>query len=117
MQVFRLEEELERLKQELLDQKNAHAEALQQADSRQKEAEAKQRDAESLQEQAIVYFSLTFAVIDCLLPQDHQRNEKITALSNVCTATLFATACNSHLQSSFPQTSMACNQCACRYKT
>ena len=43
--------ELDGLKQELLDQKHAHTEALQQAESLQEEAESKQRDVESLQKQ------------------------------------------------------------------
>ena len=77
LQVAKLEEELGSLKQELLDQKNLHAEALQQADNVQKGADAQQKEAESLHQQAWILLVLTsrcFNLFCCLHIADHDTN-------------------------------------------
>lgn len=57
-QVNSLEKQLEKIKQELLDQKNAHAEALQKAEISESKAQAKQKEVEAWQKQ-----------VDSALPQ------------------------------------------------
>lgn len=78
LQVAKLEEELGSLKQELLDHKNLHAEALQQADNVQKGAEAQQREAESLHQQAWLLLFLTsqcFKLFCCSHIADHDTDD------------------------------------------
>ena len=64
----KLEEQLSGLKQEMLEQKNAHADALHHSDRRLKGAEAKQRDAEYLQKQVHVLSSaaLILHIVDLM---------------------------------------------------